>query len=65
MVFFFFLYFREYYKKLRPRAEENLLWTIGELVVARAPADEQWYRARITEVNDTSNTVKVSLKTCL
>lgn len=50
---------QEYYKKLRPRAEENLLWTIGELVAARAPADEQWYRARITEVNDTSNTVKV------
>ncbi|CAE1166703.1 TDRD1_4_6_7 [Acanthosepion pharaonis] len=50
---------QEYYKKLRPRAEENLLWTIGELVVARAPADEQWYRARITEVNDTSNAVKV------
>ena len=56
-------YFREYYEKLPLRAEENLLWTIGELVIAKAPADEQWYRARISEVSDSSNLIKVRWST--
>ncbi|XP_014790430.1 uncharacterized protein LOC106883807 [Octopus bimaculoides] len=50
---------QDFYKLSFPKAEENLFWGIGELVAAQAVVDQDWYRARICEVNDVINEVKV------